>query len=98
MFQISLKKLLKNLKKNTFPLKYVIEYIKLLECFPKKKLQKTNQIEFRVEKIIDRKGDNLYVKWKGYDNSFNSWIHKINITMSYFPKPYNHTKKKIKIN
>ena len=21
-----------------------------------------------------RKGDKLYVKWKGYDNSFNSWI------------------------
>ena len=23
-----------------------------------------------------RKGDKLYVKWKGYDNSFNSWIDK----------------------
>ena len=23
---------------------------------------------------MKRKGDKLYVKWKGYDNSFNSWI------------------------
>ena len=25
---------------------------------------------------MKRKGDKLYVKWKGYDNSFNSWIDK----------------------
>ena len=41
-----------------------------------KELQKTNQQEFRIEKVIKRKGDKLYVKWKGYDNSFNSWIDK----------------------
>ena len=23
-----------------------------------------------------RKGDKLYVAWKGYDNSLNSWIDK----------------------
>ena len=28
---------------------------------------KTNQQEFRIEKVIKRKGDKLYVKWKGYD-------------------------------
>ena len=42
----------------------------------KKKLQKTNQKEFRIEKVIKRKDDKLYVKWKVYDNSFNSWIDK----------------------
>ena len=26
--------------------------------------------------ILKRKGDKLYVKWKGYDSSFNSWIDK----------------------
>ena len=26
--------------------------------------------------MIKRKGDKLYIKWKGYDNSFNSWIDK----------------------
>ena len=43
-----------------------------LEHFMKKELQKTNQQEFRIGKVIKRKGDQLYVKWKGYDNSFNS--------------------------
>ena len=44
--------------------------------FYEKELQKTNQKEFRMEKILKRKGDKLYVKWKGYDDSFNSWINK----------------------
>ena len=44
-----------------------------------KELQKTNQKEFRVEKVIKRKDDKLYVKWKGYDSSFNSWIDKKDI-------------------
>ena len=39
-------------------------------------LQKANQKEFRIEKVIKRKGDKLYVKWKSYDSSFNSWIRK----------------------
>ena len=54
-------------------------------------MQKTNQEEFRIQKVIKKKGDKLYVKWKGYDNSFNSWIDKKKccIKMSqYFPKPY----------
>ena len=32
----------------------------------------TSQKEFRIEKVLNKKGDTLYVKWKGYDNSFNS--------------------------
>ena len=44
--------------------------------FYEKELQGTNQQKFRIEKVIKRKGDKLYVKWKGYDNSFNSWIDK----------------------
>ena len=40
--------------------------------FYEKELQKTNQKEFRIKKMLKRKGDKLYVKWKGYDNSFNS--------------------------
>ena len=46
------------------------------EVFIKKELQKTNQKEYRIEKVIKRKGNKLYVKWKGYNNSFNSWIDK----------------------
>ena len=47
--------------------------------FYEKELQKTNQEEFRIEKVIKRKGDKIYVKWKGYDNSFNSWIDKASL-------------------
>ena len=45
-------------------------------AFYEKELQKINQEEFRIEKVIKRKGDKIYVKWKGYGNSFNSWIDK----------------------
>ena len=58
---------------------YVISDLKgkkIVVTFFEKKLQKTRQKEFRIEKIIKRKDDKLYVKWKGYDNSFNSWIDK----------------------
>ena len=44
--------------------------------FYEKELQKIDQQEFRTEKVIKKKGDELYVKQKGYDNSFNSWIDK----------------------
>ena len=37
-----------------------------------KKSHKKSQREFRIEKVIKRKGEKLYIKWKGYDNSFNS--------------------------
>ena len=36
------------------------------------KLQKIIQKELRIEKLIKRKGNKLYVKWEGYNNSFNS--------------------------
>ena len=53
---------------------------KELECFMKnnckKKKKEKSQKEIRVKNIIKRKGDKLYVKWKGYDNFFNSWIDK----------------------
>ena len=39
-------------------------------------LQKIDQRKFRIEKVIKKKGDKLYVKWKGYDNLFNSWTDK----------------------
>ena len=40
--------------------------------FYEKELQKTSQEKFRIEKVLKRKGNKLYVKWKGYNNSFNS--------------------------
>ena len=47
--------------------------------FYEKKLQKTNKKEFRIKKVIKRKGDVIYLKWKGYDNSLKSWIEKKDI-------------------
>ena len=35
-----------------------------------------NTKEFRIEKVIKKKGDKVHVKWKGYDDSFNIWINK----------------------
>ena len=63
--------------KNTIPWTYVISNLKgegIVGRFYKKELQRTNQKEFRVEKVIKKKGDKLYVKSKGYNSSFNSWI------------------------
>ena len=51
----------------------------IVGTFYKNELQKSNQKGFRIEKVIKRKGGGLYVKWKGYNNSFNSWIPKKNI-------------------
>ena len=68
--------------KNTIPWTYVINDLngeEIIGTFYEKELQKMNQKEFRIEKGIRRKGNKLYVKWKGYDNSFNSWIDKGNL-------------------
>ena len=47
----------------------------ITRTFYEKELQKTSSEKFRIEKIIKRNGDKLYVQWKGYDNSLNSWIN-----------------------
>ena len=65
--------------KNTVPWTYVINDLngeEITGTFYEKELQKTNQEEFRSEKVIERKGDKIYVKWKGYDNSFNNRMYK----------------------
>ena len=67
--------------KNTVPWIYAVSDLngeEITGSFYEKELQKTNQKEFRIEKILKRKGDKLYVKWKGYNNSFNSnsWINQ----------------------
>ena len=67
------------IKKVKNPWTYVINDLngeKITGTFYEKELQKTSQEEFKIEKVIRRKGDKLYVKWKGYDNLFNSWIDK----------------------
>ena len=61
------------------PWTYIINDLnreQIVDSFYEKESQKTNQKEFRIEKVIKWKGNKLYVKWKGYNNSFNSWIDK----------------------
>ena len=68
--------------KNTVPWTYVISDMndeEIIGTFYEKELQKTNQEKFKIDKIIKRKGDKLYVKWKVYDSSLNSWIDKKDI-------------------
>ena len=67
--------------KNTVPWTYVINDLngeEIIGTFYEKELQKTNK-KIRIEKVIKRKGNTLYVKWKGYDNSFNHWTDKKDI-------------------
>ena len=49
---------------------------KITGSFYKRELQKTSQGKFTIEKVLKTKGDKLHVKWKGYNNCFNSWIDK----------------------
>ena len=67
---------------NTVPWTYVLNDLngeEIIGTFYEKELQGTGQKEFRIEKVLKRKGDKLYVKWKGYDNLFHSWIDKKDI-------------------
>ena len=78
--------------KSTVPWTYVISDLdgeEIVRTFYEKELEKNNQKEFIVEKVIKRKDDKLYVKWKGYDSSFNNWINKRrhNIMSEYFSDP-----------
>ena len=49
------------------PWTYVISNLngqEIVGTFYEKELQKSNQKEFRVENVIKRKGEKLYVNWK----------------------------------
>ena len=56
-----------NKVKNTVPWTYVISDLngeKIIGTFYEKELQKTNQEEFRIEKVIKKKGDNYRLNGK----------------------------------
>ena len=50
--------------------------------FYTKELQLTKNTtgEYIIEKILKTNKDKIYVKWRGYDSSFNSWIDKNTVT------------------
>ena len=89
--------------KNTVPWKYVISDLNgepVTWSFYEKELENTSLEKFRIEEVIKRKGYKLYVKWKGYDSCFNSWIdkkrHYIKISQ-YFPKSFRNFKGNINV-
>ena len=83
ILQIGLKKIfvIKEVQ-NTVSWTYVINDFngkEIIGTLYEKELQKTKiekEKSFRIEEVIKRKRNKLYVKWKVYDNSFNSWIDK----------------------
>ena len=53
--------------KKTVPWTYVINDLngeEIIGTFYEKEMQKINQQEFRIEKVIKKEGNKLYVKWK----------------------------------
>ena len=65
--------------KNTVPWTQVINDLNSEEitgAFYEKELQKTNQKEFRIEKVLKKKVINYTLNGKVYGNSLNSWIDK----------------------
>ena len=50
--------------------------------FYEKELQLSKNItgEYVIEKVLQTKGNQMYVKWRGYSNNFNSWIDKNTVT------------------
>ena len=81
--------------KNTLPWTCVINDLndeEIIGTFYENELQKTKIKEFRIEKVLKKKGDKLYVKWKGFDNFFNSWIDKKDMYKmgQYFQNHMNH--------
>lgn len=65
----------------TIPVTYKIEDTRGEEIqgtFYEPELQKTKQETYRIEKVLRRRTRNrvkeIYVKWKGYNDTFNQWI------------------------
>ena len=63
--------------RNTIPVVYELEDLAgevVKGGFYNEQLQKTKQEIYRVEKIVRRRGDQVFVKWSGYPDKFNSWM------------------------
>ena len=43
-------------------------------AFYKQELQLSVQEIFCIERVIRKEKNQVYIKWKGYSNAFNSWI------------------------
>ena len=65
---------------NTVPYTYLLKDYQdnpIKGCFYEEELSKTRVPDiYLVEKVLKRQGNNIYVKWLGFDKNHNSWIHK----------------------
>ena len=62
---------------NTTPVTYKLKDLndeEIKGSFYEQELQKSKQQVYRIEKVLQKKGKKILVKWKGYPDSFNSWI------------------------
>ena len=66
--------------RHTDPITYVLEDLQGEEIsgiFYRQELQKTPLQDFyKIETVLDTKGDKILVKWKNYPTKFNQWISK----------------------
>ena len=68
--------------KSTKPPTYIIQDLNgetIKGSFYEAELQKTNQDTFRIDKIVKKRTTKdgikeAYIKWKGYNNNFNTWL------------------------
>lgn len=69
--------------KRTNPTTYILQDEKnniIQGAFYTEELLKTNFPDvYLVEKVLKTKGDKVYIKWLGFDNTHNSWIKKSDI-------------------
>ena len=42
--------------------------------FYEQELQLSAQEIFRIERVLKKKKDQVFIKWKGYSDAFNSWV------------------------
>lgn len=72
---------------------------KVIGSFSEKELQRISKKESKIEKVIKIKGHKLYVKWKGYDNSSNSWLKSMRKEKdgTILPDPYEHSGGNVKV-
>ena len=78
--------------KNKVPWAYIINDLngeEIIGTFYEKELQKINQKEFRIDKVIKRKGDKLYVQWKGYNSRVYHFILLICCSCSFHHHSFN---------
>lgn len=68
---------------NTNPVTYILEDYQgqsIKGGFYEKELLKAHYInDYLIEKILQKKGDKIYVKWLGFSSDHNSWIKKNSI-------------------